>query len=135
MSIVRWLLGIVMFVAVLYFGLQVLASETGEVVVLYTEDGAETVATRLWVVDHQSRPWLRAGVGPGSGWYGRLQAEPRVTLERDGVRRDYLAAPAPDMTPRIDELMRTKYAWRDLIIGVLIGGRDDSVAVRLEPVD
>lgn len=135
MKLLTWILGALMIVAVIYFGLQVLASETGEVVVLYTDDGAEADGTRLWVVDYQGQPWLRAGAGPGSGWYQQVQEDPAVTLERDGVRRRYLAHPVPAETARINQLMQQKYAWRDDLIGLLIGGRDDAVAIRLTPAE
>ena len=56
----------------IYFGLIMLASESGEVVVLESQDDqGEVQSTRLWVVDHDGSMWLRAG-DDQSGWYQRL---------------------------------------------------------------
>jgi hypothetical protein len=133
MKTVSWMLGLLMALAVGFFGLQVIASESGEVVVLYTDDGGEAATTRLWVVDDEGHQWLRAGAE--SGWYARLTARPEVELERDGVRRRYLAQVEPAMTPRINQLMKDKYAWREDVVSVLAGSRDEAMAIRLTPVD
>lgn len=135
MRVLKWLLGGLMVVAVVVFGLQIIASETGEVVVLYTSAGDEQAGTRLWVVDHDGVQWLRSGGGSGSGWYSRLLAAPRVELERGGLRRSYVASPEPAMAARINELMLAKYGWRDEIVAVLAGSRDNAVAIRLTPAD
>ncbi len=136
MKILAWVVGALMVVAVVVFGLEVVASESGDVVVLHTRDaGGEDQATRLWVVDHDGVPWLRSGGGTSSGWYGRLVAEPHVELERNGARQSYLAAPEPDQAGMINDLMRTKYGWRDQVVAVLAGSRRHAVAVRLTPLD
>lgn len=131
MNALTRLLAAVMALAVLYFGLQVLASEGGEVVVLYTDDGE--AATRLWVIDDAGAIWLRSGTGAGSGWFQRLEDDPHVVLERDGNRRRYLATPVPEQTPRINALMREKYGWRDRVIDLTVPGREEAVAIRLVP--
>ncbi|HEX7035646.1 MAG TPA: hypothetical protein VF210_07720 [Pseudomonadales bacterium] len=131
MSLVTRLLIGVMALAVLYFGLQVFASEGGEVVVLYTGDDEQ--ATRLWVVDDAGAIWLRSGAGGDSGWFRRLEDDPHVALERSGTRRRYLATPVPEMTGRINALMREKYGWRDRVISLTVAGREDAVAIRLVP--
>lgn len=135
MKIVIWLLGALMVAAVAVFALQVIASETGEVVVLYTQDddGRET-STRLWVVDLDDVQWLRSGGGSASGWYARLVARPQVALERAGERRRYTATTEPHMADQINGLMADKYRWRDTIVAVLAGSRENAVAVRLTPV-
>ena len=133
MRTLTWILGVLMAVAVIFFGAQIVASETGEVVILYTDDGGDEAATRLWVVDHDGHQWLRTG--GDSGWYARLVAEPRVELERDGARRPYLAVPEPAMSGRINALMKEKYAWREDIVSVLAGSRDRAMAIRLAPAD
>ncbi len=120
---------------VAFFGLQIVASESGEVVVLHTEDGARGATTRLWVVDHQGHQWLRSGGGASSGWYGRLTAAPRVELERGGERRPYRAVVEPAMTGTVNRLMAEKYGWRDRVVGLLAGDRAAAVAVRLVPAD
>ena len=133
MKIAGWMLGILMVIAIVVFGLQVIASETGEVVVLYTAEHGEESATRLWVVEHGGNLWLRSGGGGESGWLQRVSAEPQVALERDGVRRSYTATLEPDMAARINQLMQTKYGWRDDVVALLAGSRDDAVAIRLVP--
>lgn len=132
MRVLGWIVGALMLVLVVVFGLQVIASESGEVVVLHTDDGGRDATTRLWVVDHDGRQWLRASTG--SGWLQRLQSAPRVELERDGQRAAYRAAPEPAMAERINTLMAQKYGWRDEVIAVLVGGREDAVAVSLNPI-
>lgn len=129
----RWLLGGLMGAAVLAFGLQLVASETGEVVVLHTRDGDGGAATRLWVVDHEGRAWLRSG--SDSGWYRRLVAHPEVGLDRDGLRRRYRAEPEPRLAPLINRLMAEKYGWREDIVSLFAGSREDAIAIRLVPLD
>ncbi len=131
MRVLGWMVGALMLVLVVVFGLQVIASESGEVVVLHTDDDGRDATTRLWVVDHDGRQWLRAS--PDSGWFQRLQLSPRVELERQGQRGAYQALPDPTMAARINALMAEKYGWRDDVIAVLVGGREDAVAVGLTP--
>lgn len=133
MKVLGWIVGVIMAVAMVVFGLQIFASESGEVVVLHTEDAGRDAKTRLWVVDYQDRQWLRSGAGAGSAWLERLIAEPRVELERAGQRRAYRAEVEPGMGPHINQLMAEKYGWRDRVVAVLVGGRDAVVAVRLVP--
>ena len=69
---------------VLLFVVEIIASESAEVVELETHDEAgEAVVTRLWVVDVDGIPVIRSGAG-ASGWYQRLVAQPRVRFTRDG---------------------------------------------------
>ena len=111
--------------------LQIVASETGEVVVLTTRDSGGEAETRLWVIDQDGAQYLRAQ--PGSGWYGRLAAAPAVSMERDGVKSAYVAETRPTEGSAVNDAMRAKYGWRDVIIELLLGGRADAVAVRLNP--
>ncbi|MDH3213884.1 MAG: nitroreductase/quinone reductase family protein [Myxococcales bacterium] len=112
-----------------------LASEGGEeIVVLRTFDaGGSPVETRLWVVDEGGSAWLRSGV-PGSGWLGRIEANPRVELERSGRTARMRAVPVRDPVgrDRIHALMREKYGFADVWVS-LIRDAAGSVAVRLEP--
>lgn len=111
---------------------QMIASETGEVVVVTTRaaDGS-TRDTRLWVVDYDGSAWLRAG-GDMSGWYQQMLAEPEIELERDGTRARYTVQPDVTQRHRVNTLMRDKYAWRDAYISFLFS-RDDAVPIRLVP--
>lgn len=116
--------------------LSLVASESGEVVVLSTTDSQNAVhETRLWIVEHDGALWLRAGV-PTSSWFQRLRAEPEVTLERAGVRRRYRALPSEDaaVRDRIHARLAEKYGWADRLIGMMRDG-SASVPVRLESLE
>lgn len=126
-------LGALVGLLVVVFAVQLVASETGEVVVLRTSDeaGAEKL-TRLWVVDHQGAQYLRAGAGESS-WYLALLANPEVHVERRGVDGSYTAVPAPEEREAVNSLMGAKYGWRESFIGVLVGGRASAMPIRLDP--
>lgn len=113
------------------FALQLIASESGEVVVLEVRDDDGVARTRLWVVEDDGALWLRAG-SANSGWLQRLLAAPEVTLERDGQRGAYVAREEAQQIPRINELMAAKYGWRDWVISRYVPERAQAVAVRLE---
>ncbi len=110
--------------------LEIIASESGEVVVVTTTgaDGVEA-ETRLWVVDHDGSAWLRSG-SPASGWYQRMQANPQITVERDGQEFTARIEPLPAMRDAINAEMAEKYGWADAYIGMLFG-RDDAIPIRL----
>jgi hypothetical protein len=133
MRLLAWLVGAVLMLAVGVGLLQIIASETGEVVVLTTLDGESARTTRLWVVDHDGGQWLRGG--PGSGWYQRLLSQPAVELERGGETRSYLAEPVPAMAATINAQMAAKYGWRDRAVSLFSGDRSDAVTVRLNAAD
>lgn len=116
---------------VLVFVVQIVASESAEVVVLTTtgEEGPEE--TRLWVVDLDGIQYLRAQ--ESSGWYLRLAASPEVVFERRGLTGAFRAEPDPTATGEINRLMKEKYGWRDTYISWLVGGWEHRVAVRLVP--
>jgi hypothetical protein len=125
-----WLL-LTLFAGVLI--LQGVASESGEVVVLSTQgSGDKPEETRLWVVDLDGFQYLRAGQRE-SAWLKRLQAAPRVAVERGDDRMAYDAVPEPERRDEINALMATKYGWADAFIGKLFG-RADATPVRLVPV-
>lgn len=122
------LLGIV---AVLFIG-QIVASETGEVVVATTTDatGAQH-ETHLWVVDDEGHAWLRSG-SPQSAWYSRLKETPTLELERNGVRAGYTIEAVPARRDELNRLMREKYGWADAYIEFFIS-RAEAVPIRLDP--
>lgn len=136
MKIVWIVLGSLLLVAVGFVGAIFAASEmAGEIVVLETRDAAgEPVETRLWVVDHEGHAWLRAGQ-PTSGWFVRLETEPEVRVERDGVRAAYRAVPVDDpaIRDRIHALNRDKYGGYDAFISLARDG-SLSIPVRLDPL-
>ena len=127
-----WIVGGLLGVIVLQQVSQIIASETGEVVVVTTlaADGSAD-DTRLWVVDHDGSAWLRAG-GDASGWYQQMLANPDIEMVRDDVRAAYTIQ--PDVTQRdpVNTLMRDKYAWRDAYISFMFS-RDDAIPIRLVP--
>jgi hypothetical protein len=122
-------LGLVLALALL----QIVASESGEVVVLQTRAGDGLAhETRLWVIDLDGRQYLRAG-DAGSGWFVRLSAQPEVAVARSGVHGFYRAAPVEEHRAVVNAAMRAKYGWRDAVVGMMVGGRDAAIPVRLEP--
>lgn len=131
MRIAIRVLGVVLALGVVWYLAQLIASESGEVVVLTTRDAAgEEFQTRLWIVDHEGHQWLRAG-SDAAGWYSRLEHNPGIDVERNSVREPYTAVPVPSKAGDINRLMLEKYGWADRYIGFYFG-RDDSVPVRLE---
>lgn len=132
MKIFLRIVGVLVALLLALFVLQLVASESGEVVVLTTEDSAgEPHQTRLWVVDHEGSAWLRAGAEV-QAWYQRLLERPEVTVEREGRSAGFTAVPVAAVRPAINELMERKYGWADRFISLLFG-REDAVPVRLDP--
>jgi hypothetical protein len=133
MRLIWRLAAIVALGIVAFFGAMVLASESGEVVILHTRDpaGHEHV-TRLWVVDHAGAEWVRAG-HPGKGWFKRAQASPTVELERAGAtsRRTAIAVLDPDVIRSVNAAFALKYGAADWIVA-LSGDRSKRVVVRLD---
>ena len=120
----------------LFFGLILLASESGEVVVLSTLDENRDVhETRLWIVEHDGALWLRSGA-PNAAWLRRLRRNPNVSVVRAGVRERYRAVPSDDAGVRdaIHERIAEKYGLRESLIRVTRDG-SASVPVRLEVMD
>ena len=135
MRMVVKLIAALFALVVVIFVLQGIASETGEVVVLTTQDQttSEPVTTRLWVVDHDGAMWLRGD--RQSGWSQRALAQPApVQLERDNVSYTLSVAAQPAQVELVNQLMRQKYGWRDQLIS-LMAPREDSVALRLSAVE
>lgn len=120
----------------IYFGLIMMASETGEVVVLESQnEQGELQSTRLWVVEHDGSMWLRAG-DDQSGWYQRLmtnvQAGQAVYVTRDGERFSPSIVSDPSQAAAVNALMDEKYGLSNDAISFLMGEyRQDAVAVRL----
>ena len=125
-------LGLFVALVVVVMGLQMIASETGEVVVVTTQDETGVRSeTRLWIVEHEGNRWLRSGGGAASRWYQQLLANPQLELLRGTTRYYHRAMPVPDMQATVNDLMSEKYGWADSYIGFLFG-REDSIAIRLD---
>ena len=114
--------------------LQMVASETGEVVVVTTDaGGGESATTRLWVVDHDDAQWLRVGV-EGAGWFGRMISNPVISMQRGEVSAEYAAVPVPAAITTVRGLMREKYGWRDWWVGMFVD-QESATPVRLVAVE
>lgn len=85
MRIAIWIIGLLALALVVVMGVSMLASESGEVVVLTTKDAAGGPhETRVWIVDDGGALWLRAG-NPTSRWLLAIQRDPTVEVERGGA--------------------------------------------------
>ncbi|MEZ5557965.1 MAG: hypothetical protein R3E86_05385 [Pseudomonadales bacterium] len=133
-------LGYLLLVVVLALGALagsfLLASESGEVVVLETRDAqGESHETRVWVVDHGGFQWLRTG-NPQSQWLARLRANDVVSVTRNGVTRQYRAEPQEDTTTRatINDLVMEKYGLAERFLRALMLDPEVAVPIRLVPM-
>ena len=112
-------------------------SEIGPEVVTvetFSPDGTP-VSTRLWIVDAEGQPWLRAALPWAGEWLHRMEERPRVVVHRvTGIREfDAVLVREPAAVERVGALMRAKYGLRDLLVS-LPGLVDGTVPVRLDPV-
>lgn len=128
-------LGLVLGVVVLAVALEVIAAESGEVVVLQVPDVDGVRETRLWVVDMDGSQWLRTQ--PRARWLALLRTRDDARLARDGE-----VAPVsievvedPGVVSAVNARMREKYGWADHYVGWFLGDPDraGAVAIRLEP--
>ena len=115
---------------------QLLASESGEVLVLETRDAeGEPHETRIWVVDDDGTLWLRGGAD--AGWVQRLLENPEIRAERAGEWASFRAVPDRQSAARdrVNALMRVKYGFADRFIAVTLGDADRAGAlpIRLDP--
>lgn len=110
------------------------AGEQTEVAVLRSaDDMGRRFETKVWVVDYQGVPWLRAN-NPQRSWYERLDEGAKVMLVRDGEEQSYRAEPfdVPEIAAELDAVFREKYGLLDWWYGVLL--RRDPIPIRLEPI-
>ncbi|MBT3623503.1 MAG: hypothetical protein HN526_05355 [Gammaproteobacteria bacterium] len=132
MKYILWLVGIVLGLALIIGGLQVVASERVEVVQLHTiTEAGEEVVTRLWVVDYNGHAYLRGD--NDSEWFKRLQSSRKFTLIRGEQTGDFTHRVKNENIDTINQLMRKKYTWGDRVIEMAIGGRAESNAIELTP--
>ncbi len=130
MKMVLKILGGIVVLLLLVVGIERVASESGEVVVLQTVDAqGQAQETRLWVVDHNGSAWLRSGSSQ-SGWYQRLVAVPEVQVTRGDNTFTALAEPQVDQRALINGKMAEKYGWADSYISMLFG-REDAIPIVL----
>ena len=125
-------LGFLVTTVLIWYAIQTIAAESGEVVVLTTLDAnANDLETRLWVVDHEASQWLRSGSKIQS-WYRNLLERPEVEVQRGAEGQLYTAVPSAESQEVINRLMQEKYGWADSYVGLFFS-RANSVAIRLDP--
>jgi len=109
------------------------ALESREVVVLHTRgsDGVEK-ATRVWIADEGAYSWLESPTSERI-WYRHVLENPNVTIERGGRMLTCTAEPipGPEGHAKIRSLLRSKYGWADVWVG-LLQDTSQSIAVRLK---
>ena len=119
--------------AVGFFGIVILASESGEVITLRTSDGDSVQhSTRLWVVDHAGAEWTRTG-HPEKAWFRRLLDNPAVELERRGESSARTAVPVSEgaVVQGVKRAYKEKYGVADWIVA-LSGDASKRVVIRLD---
>ena len=133
-KVLKWIFLGLLIVGATFAGLERLAAERIEVVELIAANEAgEKRITRLWVVDDEGMAYLRVGAD-GSGWYDRILMNDSVEVVREGVRAEYRVQARPEKSARINELMQQKYTWGDTLIGQMLGGREGSIPLELQPL-
>ena len=131
MRILLRLFGLLLCIGIAWWAIQMVAAESGEVVIVTTTDAeGRPHQTRLWIVDHDHAGWLRAG-SERAGWYQRLSAAPEVRLRRNDQTASYIARPQPWELDTINRLMAEKYGWAEWYISLVVD-RDRAIPVRLE---
>ena len=134
LKVLKWIFLGLLIVGAAFAGLERLAAERIEVVELIAaNDAGEKQITRLWVVDDEGLAYLRVGAD-GSGWYDRILMNDSVEVVRDGVTAQYRVQARPEKSVRINELMQQKYTWGDRLIGQMLGGREGSMPLELQPL-
>ncbi len=132
MRIVIRIVGALVALVLVVFGLQYVASESGEVATIRTVDADGTpLETRIWVVDHEGAQWIRTG-NAASKWMARVKASPEVEVVRNGASATYRPVLVPEARETVNGLMAEKYGWADAYIGMMFP-RDDAQIVRLDP--
>ncbi len=132
MKYLAWFVTAVVLLLLTLFCLQLLASERVEVIEVHGQDpDGSIVTTRLWVVDYQDGMYVRVGAD-GSGWFARMQTNPKVAVTRKEQTLEYQAIPRPELSEEINKLMQAKYTWGDTFIGYLFGSREGSIPILLQ---
>lgn len=111
----------------------VLASEAGEVVVIRSASGGETLETRIWVIDAPDGLLVRGT--EDKQWVLAARRAAEVELERDGIARRYhvIEQTGAEARRHINDLMREKYGLADRLIG-LLRDYESTVSLKLTEV-
>jgi hypothetical protein len=109
-------LALVIAIATVFVAITFWALEWSDVAVLETRtaDGSWR-ETRVWYVFDESGDLLVEAGSFDSPWLVDVRRDPKLRLEIDGVREDYLAAirPTPDGHRDIRRRLRERYGLRD----------------------
>lgn len=120
-----------LLLGLLYFTGYVGGPVGGEVVSLRTFDARGIGSdTSLWIVDVDGKQYLRSGRS-GSDWLGRLIAQPRVQMTRNGETHDYDAVIVPTRREFVNGRIAEKYGVAAIVIGWAIDPAE-TVPVRLD---
>ncbi len=133
---------VIVIVCVGYAAIHLAMIDVGKDVVILqkkTPDG-RTSKTRLWIVDASGHSWLYHGWSD-TPWVLHLEAEPVLTISRDGSEHRYLASPDPGADAEVHGLLREKYGLADRLVrfwwgtdqetGLLTGETCKTVPIRL----
>ena len=127
-------LAIVVALAGLFVALTYAALELGGVAIIETqrEDGT-TRTTRVWYVQERKDLWLEAGA-PTNGWFVDIQrtGELELTLGTNPFPYRTVVVAKPAVRDRVRALLREKYGWRDLWVGLFVD-QESATPVRLVP--
>ncbi len=127
-------LAIVVALVVFFAALTYAALELGGVAIIETqrEDGT-TRTTHVWYVQQRSDIWLEAGA-PTNGWFVDIQrtGELQLTLGTNPFPYRTVVVAKPDVRDRVRALLREKYGWRDLWVGLFVD-QESATPVRLVP--
>ena len=126
-------IGLALFVAAGTFAaITLLALEGDEVVRLHTvaPDGTAR-ATRVWIAEEDGAWWVEVA-DPQRPFFADLRAGSPLVVERAGARLPCRVefAPQPAGHDRIRRLLRQRYGWKDIWIG-LIADTSQSSALEL----
>ncbi len=81
---------------------------------------SETRRTRIWFVQNNEQPILEAR-HPENPWVPDIEKQPRVHIEGKSTNGLYQLHMGRDSSnhDKVRSLMRKKYGWRDIWVGVL----------------
>lgn len=125
---------VLVILLVLFAGITWAALESQDVAVLRTRAvGADLRSTRVWFARSQGAVWLESAT-PQRPWYLDIRSDPSIELEVLGKVSSFRAVPKPGAAGHrfIRSLLREKYGWADLWVG-LLQDTSQSIAVRLLP--
>ncbi|MFI5317874.1 MAG: hypothetical protein ACHQ6T_19405 [Myxococcota bacterium] len=127
----RWLVAAAALLAALAAGTW-WALESSGVALLRTQrpDGSLRT-THVWYADSEGVTWVEAA-NPQRDFVADLRRYPELLLKRDGAEGGYRAevSRAPEDHARVRALLREKYGWRDVWVG-LVADTSHSLAVKL----